>query len=81
MYDFLTSVWMHDTCICIFGSLAVIDMGFSRCDSGFSLALPFLDSHGVLGFFYLVDLDCRMVLKLSGVVSRRFTKDEESLDQ
>jgi len=25
-------------------------MGFSRCSSVFSLALPFLDSHGVMGF-------------------------------
>ena len=35
----------------------------------FSLALPFLDSHGVMGLSYLVDMDLQMVLKLSGVVS------------
>ena len=37
----------------------------------FSLALPFLDSHGVMGSSYLVELDFRMVLKLGGVVSRK----------
>ena len=43
-------------CMCVFGSLVVIGMGFSRCDSAFILAFPFSDSHGVMGFFYLVEL-------------------------
>ena len=49
MYDSLASFGMHDTCMCIFGSLVVIDMDFSRCDSDFSFAFPFPDSHGVMG--------------------------------
>jgi len=60
--------------MCVFGSLVVIGMSFARCDSGFNLALPFPDSHGVMGFFYLVKLDCWMVLKLSGVVLGKFQK-------
>jgi len=54
---------MHGTCMCVFGSLVIIDMGFSRCDSGFNLSVPFSDSHGVMGFFHLVELDCQMVLE------------------
>jgi hypothetical protein len=75
MYDFLASFGMHGTCMCVFGSLVVIGMGFSRCDSVFSLAFPFLDSHGVMGFFYLVELWIfQMVLKLSEVVSGKFPR-------
>ena len=33
----------------------------------FSLALPFLDSHGVMGFSCLVELDCWMDSMLSEV--------------
>jgi len=33
----------------------------------FSPALPFLDNHGVMGSHVLVELDCRMDSKLSGV--------------
>jgi len=47
---------MHGTCMCVFGSLAVIGMGFAKCDNGFSLALPFLNSHGVMGSFHLVEI-------------------------
>ena len=50
MYDFLASFGMHDTCMCVFGSLVVIGIGLTRRDSGFSLAFPFIDSHGVMGF-------------------------------
>ena len=53
MYDFLAIFGMHGTCMGVFYSLVVIGMGFSRCDSGFNLALPFLDSHGVMGFLLL----------------------------
>jgi len=74
MYDFLASSNMHGTCMCVFGSLLFIRMGFSRCDNGFSLFFPFLHSHGVTGFFYLVELDFRMVSKLSGVASGKFPK-------
>jgi len=56
MFDFLVSLCMHGTCICVFGSLVVIGMSFVGCEIGFSLALPFLDSHGVMGLFYLVEL-------------------------
>ena len=45
-------------------------MGFSRCDSVFSLALPFSDSLDEMGSHTSVELDCRMDLKLSWVVSR-----------
>ena len=50
MCDFLARFGMHGTCMCVFGSLDVIGMGFSRCDSVFVLAFPFLDIHGVMGF-------------------------------
>jgi len=42
-------------------------MGFSRCDSVFSLAFPFPDSDGVMQFSCLGELDCQMDLKLSEV--------------
>ena len=54
--------------------LCCYGMGFSKCDSVFSLAFLFPDSHGVMGFFYLVELDYWMVSKLSGVVSGKFSK-------
>ena len=57
MYDFLTSFGLHGTCMCVFGFLVIIGMGFAICDSGFSLSLPFPNSHGVMGLFYLVELD------------------------
>jgi len=56
MYDFLASFDMHGTCICVFGFLIVNGVGFARCDYDFSLAFPFLNSHGVIGIFHLVDL-------------------------
>ena len=56
MYDFLANFGMHGTCMCVLGSLAIIGMGFSRCDNGFKLALPFPNSHGVVGFLHLVEL-------------------------
>jgi len=34
----------------------------------FSLPMPFLDTHGEISFYYLVELDCRMVSKLSRLV-------------
>jgi len=55
MYDFLASFGMQGICMCVFGSLFVIGMGFDRCDSGFSFTFPFLDSHGVMGLFHLVE--------------------------
>jgi len=64
MYDFLSRFGMH----CVFGSLVVISMGFNKCDSRFNLSLPFLDSHGEMGFFNLVEMDYWMVSKLSEVV-------------
>ena len=42
-------------------------MGFSRCNNVLGLALPFLDSHGVMGFSFLVEMDCQTDLKLSEV--------------
>jgi len=53
---------MHGTCMCVFGTLSIIGMGFSRCDNGFSLSLTFHDRHGVMVFFHLLDLDFQMVL-------------------
>lgn len=40
----------------------------SHFDSGFSLAFLFPNSHGVLGLFLGVALDCRKVLDLGDVV-------------
>ena len=45
----------------------------------FSLAFPFSDSHGVMGFFYLVELDFPMVLKLSEVVLGEITNPRNHL--
>jgi len=42
--------------MCVFGSIVFIGMDFVGCESGFILALPFPNSHGVMGFFYLVEL-------------------------
>jgi len=56
MCDFLAGLWMHGTCMYVFGSLVIIGMGFFRCDNGFSVAFPFRDSHGVMGLFILVEL-------------------------
>ena len=39
-----------------------------------SLAFPFPDNHGVMGFFCAVEIDFWMVLKLSGGVSGKFPK-------
>ena len=47
---------MHGTCMCVFSSLDVNRMGFSKCDSGFILAFPFPDNHGVMEFFHLVEI-------------------------
>lgn len=56
--------------MCVFGSLPIIDMGFSKCDSDFNLTFPFLDFHSVMGFFHLVEMDFQMVFELGEVVSR-----------
>jgi len=37
--------------VCILVSLLSVAWIFSGFDSGFSLAFPFLDSYGVMGFF------------------------------
>ena len=71
MYRFLASFGMHGICMCVFGSLVVIGMGFSRCDSGFNFSLPFSDNHVVMGLFHFIELDCRMVLESSEVVSEK----------
>jgi len=47
-YDFVTSLDIRSACMCVFSSLAIIDMDFFRCDSGFRLAFPFLDNHNVM---------------------------------
>ena len=52
MYGFLTIFHMHGICMCVFGSLDVIGMVFSKCDSGFILAFLLLDNHGVMGLFH-----------------------------
>ena len=39
MYDFLDIFGMHDTCMCVFGSLVVIGMGLARCDNVFQPCL------------------------------------------
>jgi len=51
MYDFLASFGMHGICTCIFGLFAIGGMDIVGFDSGFSLAFPFLNKHGVMGFF------------------------------
>jgi len=56
MYDFLASFGHAGTCMCVFGSLVVIGMGFDRCDRSFSIAFPFLDIHAMMGFFHLVEI-------------------------
>lgn len=43
--------------MCVFDSLPIMHMGFSRCDSGLNLVFLFLDRNGVMGFFYLVEMD------------------------
>ena len=67
MYDFLARFGMHGTCMCVFGSLVFIGMGFSRCDSDFSLIFPFSDSHGMKGFSCFGLVGCHMDSKLSEV--------------
>ena len=42
-------------------------MGFSKCDSVFSLSFSFLDGLDEMGSHTSVELDCRMDSKLSGV--------------
>jgi len=61
--------------MCVFGSLFVMGIGFSKCDNGFSLGFPFLDSHGVMGLFYFVERwIARWFLELGEVASRKFPK-------
>ena len=55
-------------CMCVVGFPVVIGMGFARCDSVFSIAFPFPNSHGGV-LLYLVELNCQMDSKLNGVVS------------
>ena len=57
MYDFLAGFGMHGTCMCVFGFLVVIGMVLQGVIVVFNLAFPFPDSHGVMGFFHLVELD------------------------
>ena len=63
MCIFLTRFRMHVLHVVLFYH----DMGFSRCNSVFNLAFPFLDSHGFMGFSCLAKLDCQMDSKLSKV--------------
>ena len=63
MCIFLAIFDMHDIACGYFGH----GMGFTRCDSVFSLALPFLDSLDKMGSHTSVELDCRADSKLSGV--------------
>ena len=72
MYGFLASFVMNGTCMRVFGSFAVMGMGFSWDDSGFNLALPFLDSHGVMEFILGLALDYRKSLDPVEVVSGKF---------
>ena len=59
--------------MCVFGSLFVMGIGFSKCDNGFRLGFPFLDSHGVMGFFYFVEhWIARWFFEPGEVVSRKF---------
>ena len=56
------------------GYFTVVAWGFPGVKVVFNLAFPFSDSHVVMGFFHLVELDCQMVLKLSEMVSGKFTR-------
>ena len=49
---------LYLACMALHVVLCFLGMGFSRCESLFSLAFPFLDSHGVVEFscFGLVGL-------------------------
>lgn len=40
----------------------------------FIISFPFPDSHGVMGLFHLVELDCGMVLELGEAVSGKFPR-------
>jgi len=53
----------------VFGSFIVIYMCFVGFDSGFRVALPFLNIHGVMGFILGLALDCQKVLDLGEVVT------------
>ena len=63
MCDFLARFSMHDIACGSFLSWH----GFSKCDSVFSLALPFMDRLDEMGFHILVELNCWMDSKLSEV--------------
>jgi len=54
-----------------FVSLLSVTWILSGFDSGFNLAFPFRDSHGVMGFFLSCALDFRKVLDPGEVVSRK----------
>ena len=58
---------LYLACMVLHVIVFCLGMGFSRCDNVFSLAFPFLDSHGVLELSCLVQLDFRIDLKLSEV--------------
>lgn len=50
-YQFSCVIALLDlTCMVLHVVLCYYDMGFSRCDSDFSLAFAFIDIHGVMGF-------------------------------
>jgi len=50
MYDFLASFGIHGIFMCVFGLLLSLSWVFPGVTVIFSLALPFLDIHGVMGF-------------------------------
>jgi len=56
MYDFVTSFGMHGICMWFLGYVLSLAWKIAWIDSGFNLASPFLDSHGMMGFFHLVEL-------------------------
>lgn len=65
---------MHGIFMCVFGSLVSLAWVLTCVIVVFNLAFPFPNSHGVMGFFHLVELYYGMVSELSGVVSGKFPK-------
>ena len=51
MCDFLVIFGMHGTCMCVFGSLVIIGMGFSMCDNVLQTCLAISGEPWCDGFY------------------------------
>lgn len=72
MCHFLAWMWMHGTCICLYGLFDVIRMVFPTLIVVSTLYFHFLDSHGVMGFILGWSLGCRKFFEPDEVVSRKY---------